>query len=109
MGLEHKKTLYIPNQDPRGVCLWCMPSGGFLSDGDGYLSMNGYIGDQMVEKKMRDAVKYWTGSTDGEAKWFPGYRKISDDEWEDQQARLADGKIPDEQDEAKQFLENKQR
>jgi hypothetical protein len=68
--------------------------------------MEGMIGDKRIEAKMLEASRYWLGNDYGRVEWFPGYRKISDDEWEDQQARFIDGKIPDEQDEARQFIEN---
>src|SRR5689334_8978978 len=85
-----------------GVCLWEMPSGGYISDGDGYLSCEGYINDKRVEQKMREAAKYWTGNAFGQPVWFAGYRKITDSEYEDQVERMEAGKIPDPVDELRQ-------
>ncbi len=101
MSNTKHKGVWIPDNLPVGVCLWKTPDG-FISDGDGYLSMEGVIGNRIIESKMRAAAKYWTGEDNGEPKWFPGYRKITQMEYEDQMARLIDGEIPDEQDAARQ-------
>lgn len=65
--------------------------------------MEGVRGDQRVEAKMRNAATYWLGETIGEPFWIEG-RKISDSEWEDQNERLHDGKIPDPVDEMRQLM-----
>lgn len=102
MGLITPKNRLVVEESDEGVCLWQMPSGGYLSDGDGYLSVQGKMRDPFLERKMREAVKYWTGSTDGKPVWFSGYRKVTQDEYEDQMARMEEGKIPDVVDEARQ-------
>jgi hypothetical protein len=88
------KKLWVP---PRtyGVCIWIMPDGKPLSDGDGILSAEGFVGDKDVEKRVTEAVKYWTGSTEGELAWVHGARKITAGERDDQVERLHNGLIPD--------------
>lgn len=105
MGLEltRKNALAVP-EHIYGVCLWEMPSGGYLSDGTGYLSVEGLVNSIAVEGKMREAVRYWTGSPEGKPKWFPGHRKISVDEHDDQKGRMGDGFIPDQVDEVRQTI-----
>ena len=95
-------AIWVPDNVPTGVCLWKMPNEGYISDGDGYLSMEGPVGSAIVESKMRKAAHYWTGNYEGVPAWFPGYRQISDAEHDDQMARLVDGKIPDPVDEIRQ-------
>lgn len=88
------KKLWVP---PRtyGVCIWIMPDGSPLSDGDGVLSAEGFVGDENIEKRVTQAAKYWTGSDEGEVAWVHGARKITASERDDQAERLNDGLIPD--------------
>jgi len=88
------KKLWVP---PRtyGVCIWIMPDGRPLSDGDGVLSAEGFVGDENIEKRVTQAAKYWTGSDEGEVAWVHGARKITASERDDQAERLNDGLIPD--------------
>lgn len=90
------KGRQIIHESDRGVCIWQVPSGGYIRDADfNYLSMEGPLHNHIIERKMREAAKTFTGSTDGKPVWFPGRRKISDMEYEDQMERLIDGKTPD--------------
>ena len=88
------KKLWVP---PRayGVCIWIMPDGKPLSDGDGILSAEGFVGDKDIERRVTEAVKYWTGSTEGELAWVHGARKITASERDDQVERLHNGLNPD--------------
>jgi hypothetical protein len=88
------KKLWVP---PRsyGVCIWIMPDGKPLSDGDGVLSAEGFVGDEAIEKRVAEAAKYWTGSTEGEVAWVHGARKVSASERDDQVERLQNGLNPD--------------
>ena len=88
------KKLWVP---PRtyGVCIWIMPDGRPLSDGDGYLSAEGFIGDKNIEKRVKEAAKYWTGSDEGRITWVHGARKISASERDDQAERLNNGLVAD--------------
>jgi len=88
------KKLWVP---PRayGVCIWIMPDGKPLSDGDGILSAEGFVGDKDIERRVTEAVKYWTGSTEGELAWVHGARKITASERDDQVERLHNGLTPD--------------
>lgn len=93
-GFVKNKKLWVPER-AYGVCIWIMPDGLPLSDGDGYLSAEGPMNDPVIEKKMIEAVKYWTGSTEGYIAWVPGARKITSSELDDQKDRLANGLTPD--------------
>lgn len=78
-----------------GVCIWIMPDGQALSDGDGYLSAEGFVGDKDIERRVAEAAKYWTGSDEGEVAWVHGARKVTASERDDQVERLYNGLIPD--------------
>ena len=88
------KKLWVP---PRtyGVCIWIMPDGKPLSDGDGVLSAEGFVGDKNIEKRVAEAAKYWTGSSEGRIAWVHGARKISASERDDQVERLHNGLVAD--------------
>jgi hypothetical protein len=88
------KKLWIP---PRtfGVCIWILPNGTPLSDGDNVLSAEGFVGDKDVEKRVAQAAKYWTGSEEGEVTWIQGARKITASERDDQVERLSNGLVAD--------------
>jgi len=66
-----------------------------LSDGDGILCAEGFIGDEKIEKMVEEAAKYWTSGAGGRVSWMPGVRKVSQSEKDDQAERLAAGYIPD--------------
>jgi len=100
------KNVQVVVEDLRGVCLWEMPDGACLGDDEGrMLSMEGNINDFIIEKKMRDAAKYYIGveALDGHPRWMPGSRKITDNESDDHMERMLDGDIPDPVDAFKQL------
>jgi hypothetical protein len=93
--------LYVPKRRVEfddveyGVCLWRKPDGSYIANDDGdYLSIQGRVGDVRLEEKLRKAAAE-CGVYEGEPVWLPGFRKITDGEWEDQMDRLLSGKIPD--------------
>ena len=93
-GIVDSKKIWVPDTS-FGVCIWIMPDGLPLTDGDGVLSAEGIINDPKIEKRVAEAALYWTGSDAGHAAWVSGARKVSKSEFEDQSARLSDGLVPD--------------
>lgn len=87
-------NLWIP---PRtyGVCIWIMPDGKPLSDGEGVLSAEGFVGDKQIEEKVAEAARYWTDGSDGYVEWIHGARKVTSSEHDDQAERLNQGLVPD--------------
>lgn len=102
MTLQPKKSIVVP-AGSYGVCLWQFDDGTYLGDGEGYLSLEGIIGDRRVEQKMRVAARHYLGNNEGKPKWMQG-RKVSNMEYEDQYERLLEGKIPDPVDEVNQIM-----
>lgn len=81
-----------------GVYLWQMPNGGLVADEDGaYLSIASAEGDiKRIEEITKVAGLY--GLQDGVPIFFPGRRKIDQEEYQRQRARMELGLIPDEYD-----------
>jgi len=93
-------------EDLRGVCLWEMPDGSLIGDGEGrFLSLEGDLNSPIIESRMRDAAVGYVGieALDGEPMWVPGSRKITDNESDDHMERFVDGYIPDPVDSVKQL------
>lgn len=89
-----KDSFWIPERT-FGVCIWVMPNGEPLSDGEGVLSAEGFVGDENIEKAVKEAAAYWTGSTEGRAEWIHGARKVTSSERDDQVERLSSGLVAD--------------
>lgn len=90
-----------------GVCVWQMPDGSILRDEEGReFSAQARSFDPAMENKMREAVKA-LGITEGRPMWLPGFRKITNSEWEDQMERLQEGLIPDVADVYRQIRDGK--
>lgn len=79
-----------------GICVWRLPDGTYVQDGDGNYLCAGptKLNNTIVERKMIAAARS-CGITTGSPFWLPGFRKITNSEWEDQMERLLDGKVPD--------------
>lgn len=92
--LAPKRVAEMPNYE-FGICLWKLPTGSYIQDRQqNYLNCFGRIGDKMIEMKMRKAARE-CGVEGGEPQWLPGFRRVTQGEWEDQMAELQDGGIPD--------------
>lgn len=77
-----------------GIYVWQLASGKYFTDGDGNaLSIESMKDDQSKIKELTDAAKYY-GQPDGKAVFFSNVRKISDEEYSEQQDRMAQGLIP---------------
>lgn len=81
-----------------GIYVWKLPTGKYFTDGDGNaLSIESMRGDQAKIKELTDAAKYY-GQAEGSVEFFPGVRKITDEEYSEQVDRMAQGLIPSEND-----------
>lgn len=77
-----------------GTYVWHKPNGKAFTDGQGNaLSIEGMKDDKARIKELADAAKYW-GQPDGRAVFYPGMRKISDEEYSEQVDRMNQGLIP---------------
>lgn len=81
-----------------GVYLWQMPNGGLVADEEGaYLSIASAENDIKRIQQITDVARSY-GLDEGVPIFFPGRRKISQEEYQIQRARMELGLIPDEYD-----------
>lgn len=83
--------------DRFGVYLWEV-DGRFVADENGnFLSISSEYGDiKRISEITRSAAFY--GVEGGKPRFFPGHRKVTDEEYKNQQDRLSSGLIPDDHD-----------
>ena len=78
-----------------GIYVWEMPDGRWIGDDDGnFLSITSTKGNRSRIAALADAVRHY-GITEGQPKFLSGKRKIDDEEFEHQNARLKWGLTPD--------------
>ncbi len=81
-----------------GIYVWQLPSGKYFTDGEGNaLSIESMINDTAKIKELTEAAAYY-GQPDGKPVFFSNVRKISDEEYSEQQDRMAQGFIPSQND-----------
>jgi hypothetical protein len=81
-----------------GIYVWQLPSGKYFTDGEGNaLSIESMINDVAKIKELTEAAAYY-GQPEGKPVFFSNVRKISDEEYSEQQDRMAQGFIPSEND-----------
>lgn len=84
--------------DRFGVYLWEMPDGRYVGDDEGnFLSISAEYGDLNRISQLAQAARYH-GINEGKPRFFPGHRKVTDQEYFEQQQRLEAGLIPDDHD-----------
>lgn len=77
-----------------GIYVWQLPSGKYFTDGEGNaLSIESMINDVAKIKELTEAAAYY-GQPEGKPVFFSNVRKISDEEYSEQQDRMAQGLIP---------------
>lgn len=81
-----------------GVYVWEMPDKRIVADDQGnFLSVAGMRGEIEKMNTMRNAVREF-GIVEGQPVFLSGYRKVTDEEYEEQKVRAAAGLTPDEYD-----------
>lgn len=97
MSKSKTKVVY-DKHDRYGLYLWRMPNGQFVGDDEGnFLNIQSEFGDINKISRLGAAVRSF-GITEGEPQFFPGHRRVTDEEYENQKQRLKDGLIPDDHD-----------
>lgn len=86
-----------------GLYVWLMPNGQLLGDGDGnYLNIPAQRGDQSkianITTVAHSLLKSNGFEEEGSAIFQSGRRRVTDEEFEEQKARLKSGLVPDEYD-----------
>jgi hypothetical protein len=81
-----------------GIYVWQLPSGKYFTDGEGNaLSIESMINDPAKIKEITEAAAHY-GQPDGKPVFFSNVRKISDEEYSEQQDRMSQGLIPSQYD-----------
>ncbi len=84
--------------DDIGIYVWVLPDGKYLMDEDGNtLSIASMYGDVIRMSRIAVAARSF-GYNEGKPSFLPGYRKVSDEEYEHQKYRMSEGLIPDQYD-----------
>jgi hypothetical protein len=89
------KAKVVADKTKYGVYVWEMPDGKWVGDDEGhYMLIPAVFGDAEKIKILKEAAEGY-GVTEGEPKFLPGRRKVSDEEYAAQEARLHAGLTPD--------------
>jgi len=81
-----------------GVYVWRDENGKYVADSDhNYMMIASRKGDKTKIEALKRAAAYY-GVTTGEAEFRSGARPVSDEEFERQKERQAQGLVPDEYD-----------
>jgi|ERR1044072_108898 hypothetical protein len=92
-----KSKLSIVSETNVGIYVWRLPNGDFLAEGLDVLSIEARRGDIQAMAAIGRAAKHY-GFPEGTPVFQEGYRKITDEEFEIQYARLMNGLTPDPMD-----------
>lgn len=93
-----KPRTRIVSETNKGIYVWKLPNGEYLSQGLYILSIQAVRGDLSAMKTLAQAARAY-GYPDGTPEFQEGYRKVSDEEFEMQYERMLNGLIPDPLDE----------
>jgi hypothetical protein len=94
MGLKSLGRKTVDEYD-YGIWVWQCEDGEVLGDGDGnIMNVPGLRNDREAQEKITKAAKYY-GFPDGKPVFWQGKRRITDEEYEEQQARAKLGLVPD--------------
>lgn len=96
--MSSNMSIVFDKHDQFGVYLWQMPDGSVIADDEGnFLSIASQYGDPTRIAKLSNAAAQ-CGVFVGSPLFMPGHRKVTDEEYAEQQERLLSGLIPDEYD-----------
>ena len=77
-----------------GIYVWKRSNGKWFTDGQGnILNIPSMRGDLSKLAELKKAAAYY-GEPDGEAVFFAGLSRISDEEYSEQKQRMSEGLIP---------------
>lgn len=98
VDLGKKNRTSVVEETDIGVYVWEMPDGSWVADEEGnWMLIQAKKGDLKRIAQLRDAAVSY-GINEGRAVFLAGHRPISQEEYEEQRARLALGLVPDPED-----------
>ena len=93
-----KNKVSTVKETPYGIYVWKMPDGSIVQDEDkNIMSINAQEFDLRAMRALTNVARSY-GIVEGGPWFLPNYRKVTDEEYEQQKARLEQGLIPDELD-----------
>jgi hypothetical protein len=88
------KATFMPKMYDWGLYFWRLPSGHLFKDQDGnLLNIPSMRGDLSKISELRKAAAHY-GEPDGDAWFYAGIKRATDEEFSEQQERLKSGLIP---------------
>jgi len=88
------KATFMPKMYDWGLYFWRLPSGHLFKDQDGnLLNIPSMRGDLLKISELRKAATHY-GEPDGDAWFYAGIKRATDEEFSEQQERLKSGLIP---------------
>lgn len=88
------KIQFIDKMYDWGIYVWKRQNGKWFTDGQGnILNIPSMKGDITKIAELKKAAAYY-GEPDGEAVFFAGLSRISDEEYAEQKQRMSEGLIP---------------
>lgn len=85
----------VVDESPLGVYVWQAADGEYLGDEEGrVLSINSVVGDREKIEALRKVAAHY-GYGDGKPVFWSGQRKVTDEEFEEQEERGRSGLVPD--------------
>lgn len=92
--ISKSKATFIPKMYDWGLYFWRLPSGHLFKDQDGnMLNIPSMRGDLSKIAEIRKAAAHY-GQPEGEAWFYAGVRRATDEQYEEQRQRLKEGLIP---------------
>lgn len=95
MDISKANTRFIEEESPLGIYVWEMPDGRWIGDDDGnFLSVTSKKANRSrIDALAREVRSY--GIYEGQPKFLSARRKITDEEFQEQESRLKWGLVPD--------------
>lgn len=88
------KATWMPKMYDWGLYFWRLPDGHLFKDQDGnLLNIPSMRGDLSKIAELRKAAAYY-GQPEGEAWFYAGIKRATDEQYEEQKQRLKEGLIP---------------
>jgi hypothetical protein len=88
------KATWMPKMYDWGLYFWRLPDGHLFHDGEGnMLNIPAMKGDLGAIAQIRDATKAH-GQPEGEAWFYPGIKRATDEEYAEQMDRMKQGELP---------------
>ena len=95
---KNKTKVSVVSETNIGLYVWMLPTGEPLSDDDAnFLCIPAKRGDKTRMKLLAEAAAHY-GYPDGEAYFYEGSRRVSDEEFWRQIENIREGRVPDEYD-----------